>query len=110
MHRPPSLIRSLTALLVAAVVVGQPGPSVTFAADPSGHGAWPVPPALPEAPVRLADGTVLPLPPDGYLEQPSVPAVMDAAHAGEAITFEPGARPTVPLAAPGATLQPGAPD
>ncbi len=105
MKRLPTVFRTLVAVaLAAAVSIGQPAPLPIAAADPPSTGAWAVPTALPNAPIRLADGTVLPLPPPGYLRQPSLPAELEAEHATDDLAFTPGARPTVPLAIPGASL------
>ncbi|HEY7451195.1 MAG TPA: glycosyl hydrolase family 18 protein [Candidatus Limnocylindria bacterium] len=103
MSRPRTTIaRALSALLAVGLIVSSPAPA--FAGSPP-DGSTPVPAALPNAPITLDDGTVLPLPPSSWLREPSVQARMDAEHSTGDFSFTPGERPTVPLVGQGA-LQP----
>ena len=101
LHMP--IVRLLTVLITVGLVGGTPAPSL--AADPVPV-AWPVPAALPTAPITLADGTVLPLPPPGATQRESVAAEMAAEYANVDLNFAPGSKPTVPLALPGAAMAP----
>jgi spore germination protein YaaH len=83
--------------LAALLLLGPIGLRPALAADPAAGGPL-VPPALPNAPVTLQDGTVLPLPPPGAPLLDPVHADIAAEHDDDELTFVPGAPPTVPLA------------
>jgi spore germination protein YaaH len=93
---PRSVHLLLIAVLAVEVVVGHPFGSSPTAPDAS-SASWPVPATLPDGPVRLPDGRLLPPAPAGYGSQPSMPAILEEAHASDPVAFEPGERPTVPL-------------
>ena len=104
MNRSASIVRSLVATALAvATAAGVPAPLPVAGSSPPSS-AWTVPAELPNAPITLDDGTVLPMPPAGYLSRPSVPATLDAEHADDPLAFTPGGRPTVDLAVPGASI------
>ena len=95
------MIRTATgrALWTAGLALFIFATSPALAADPTSPAApWPIPALLPDGPVRLADGQVLPSgPPIGQM--PGSPqAAMDQEHGNDTLVFTPGARPTVPLA------------
>ncbi|HEY7451005.1 MAG TPA: hypothetical protein VIA02_00615, partial [Candidatus Limnocylindria bacterium] len=99
LRRPPLIARGLAAVLAAGLVVGSPGLPARAGSPPPG--GTPVPAALPNAPITLPDGTVLALPPQELVRQPSVQAEMADRFAEEDFSFTPGATPTVPLAGAG---------
>ena len=103
----PAPRRALVSIAMAAALLAGPSANAPAPVDASGPGTGSgasVPPTLPNAPITLPDGRVLPLPPPGYFDHESVPATLAAAHAHDDLDFEPGARPTVPLALPGASM------
>ncbi|MGH2463344.1 MAG: glycosyl hydrolase family 18 protein [Candidatus Limnocylindria bacterium] len=103
MVRPQTRIARLLVTLILFGVVGG-SPSAMLGAEPAPAVAWPVPPRVPDGPLTLADGTVLPVAPASLFTRQSVQAEMAADHADDKLTFMPGARPAAPLAGPGAAL------
>ena len=84
------MIRRILALVTLLVVLAGSvsAPSAALAGNPWSS----IPPLLPDGPVTLPNGKVLPVRP-GWVQESSVQAEMLAEHANDQLTFVPGERP-----------------
>jgi spore germination protein YaaH len=95
---------------VVASLAGSPLSAHASNATPIGPQAavrWDIPPRIPDGPITLPNGRVLPIAPADQVQR-SVQAEMIAAHASDRMSFTPGARPMPLAGAPSTFSEPAA--